>query len=83
MMSDCGCRYEPWLGIDYATHEIIGGKIIYCPKHKAAPEMYEALKKLRNPSYDPGRGSGAHRDDFWKAMDMATKAIALADGSDA
>jgi len=44
-MSDCGCRYEPWLGIDYATHESVGGNIIYCPKHKAAPAMYEAVRK--------------------------------------
>ena len=46
----------------------------------ASPALYEALKKLKNPSYDPGRGSGAHRDDFWKAIDMATKALALVDG---
>ena len=79
MMSDCKCRPH----VIISDTGIIDARIEYCPKHKAAPEMYEALKKLRNPSYDPGRGSGAHRDDFWKAMDMATKAIALADGSDA
>ena len=76
---ECGCRIT--LVEDFG--ELVDIELAYCPKHKAAPEMYEALKKLRNPSYDPGRGSGAHRDDFWKAMDMATKALALADGSDA
>ena len=69
-MSECGCVADGFY------------VITYCPKHKAAPELHEALKLLANPSYDPGRGSGAHRDDFWKAMDMATKALALADGKE-
>ncbi len=38
---ECGCRIES---------EFLGGmgaKVIeYCPQHKAAPDMYEALKEL-------------------------------------
>ena len=73
---DCCVTFE-W------NEDLVSSVVInYCPKHKAAPELYEALKKLRNPSYDPGRGSGAHRIRFWKAYDMATEALAIADGKE-
>ena len=56
--------------------------LLSTPEREAAHEMYKALRKLRNPSYDPGRGSGYHRDNFWKAYETATEALALVDGSD-
>ena len=75
---ECGCRIT--LVEDCGElEEII---LEYCPKHGAADAMYDALRKLKNPSYDPGRGSGAHRIRFWKAMEEAAEALALADGSD-
>ena len=40
MMETCKCRYDPILG---PNGEYVGGNIIYCVKHAAAPELYDAL----------------------------------------
>lgn len=44
---NCGCL----VAVDYNNMVIID----YCPKHKAAPELYEVLKeaKERYGNYDP------------------------------
>ena len=42
-MDSCGCRYEPILGPNY---EWVGGNIIYCAKHAAVEELYQALNAL-------------------------------------
>lgn len=34
---ECGCKV--------VSSFLVGNEIEYCPKHKAAPDMYEALKK--------------------------------------
>ena len=36
---ECGCKVA-------VIGEITNAKIVYCPKHKAAEEMYEALKAV-------------------------------------
>ena len=43
-MDTCGCRYAPIIVDGW----YMGGNIIYCPKHAAALEMYEALKFARS-----------------------------------
>lgn len=40
-------------------------------------ELYAALKLLMRHGADPGRGSGFHRVDYFKAMDVAREALAL------
>ena len=74
-MNICDCRYEPILGPNY---EWVGGNIIYCPRHAAAPELYEALKTIAHypvlSKYPPIK---------WALDDMrqiARAALALADG---
>jgi len=60
---DCGCKIiqegDVWVRIEY------------CPKHKAAPDMYKALK-------------AAHRELLhaqWEdGLDIIEQALALADG---
>jgi len=44
-MSSCDCRYDPFFipGGVYA-----GGEILYCPKHAAAPDLFEAATGLVN-----------------------------------
>lgn len=39
-IQDCGCRLCTYYGIE--------PDIIYCPKHKAADDLYEACKKMRD-----------------------------------
>ena len=39
----CGC-----LVMEYIDNLTIAPWIVYCPKHKAAPDMYEALKLVRD-----------------------------------
>ena len=86
MMADCGCRYEPWLGTNYATHESVGGNIIYCPRHAAADEMYEKLFKAPLPPYKDGftrRHEIAREQWFAKYTEWyrdIQAALALADG---
>ena len=47
---NCGCI----VGLDYDGTL----KVFYCPKHKAAPELYEALKEML---YDDIPGTQAIR----------------------
>lgn len=62
----CGCRV---VGDNAGCYTIE-----YCPKHKAAPELYEALKLLvtmfRSDDYQDWRNS----------IEIAEKAIAKAEG---
>ena len=83
MMTDCGCRYEPWLGIDYATHENVGGNIVYCPRHAAADAMYEALndiEKYANVSLTSLIDRQEAMGDLNDIIEMARAVLALADG---
>ncbi len=38
-MMKCGCKVK-------VTDDTLGATILYCPKHKAAEDMYEALKEI-------------------------------------
>jgi len=38
-MEEC-CKFVPII----VNGKYFGGNIVYCPKHAAAPEMYEALE---------------------------------------
>ena len=71
MMSDCGC----YVTIRETPERPSTGYmvIIYCPKHKAAPELYEALEALW-PYIDGA--ANVHID----AQNKAQAALALADG---
>jgi len=71
MMSDCKCRPH----VIISDTGIIDARIEYCPKHKAAPELYEALEALW-PYIDGA--ANVHID----AQNKAQAALALADGSD-
>ena len=62
-MSDCKCRPH----VIISDTGIIDARIEYCPKHKAAPELYEALVMLVSSAGAVG----------WM---MADDALALADG---
>ena len=92
MMSDCGC---------YVTIREIPERpstgymvIIYCPKHKAAPEMYEALSPdlsgrrfedlllIVAKKFDDD-GGGPLVDCLIDKAYKIRAALALADGSDA
>ena len=70
---ECGCY------VDYDTvgwiQSVQNITIEHCPKHKAAPELYEALEALW-PYIDGA--ANVHID----AQNKAQAALALADGSD-
>ena len=42
-METCGCMYEPILG---PTGKLVGGNIVYCSMHRAAPDGYKVAVKL-------------------------------------
>ena len=42
-MEEC-CKYEPII----VNGKYVGGNIVYCSKHAAAPELYEALASIEN-----------------------------------
>jgi hypothetical protein len=42
-LDTCGCKYEPILG---PSGHYVGGNIIYCPKHAAAPDIFRFLKMM-------------------------------------
>ena len=85
MMSDCGC----YVTIRETPERPSTGYmvIIYCPKHKAAPEMYEASRglalSLPDSELDLAREVWGHTNvavvTHWRDKVLAT----LADGSDA
>lgn len=68
--TECGCRI--WIS-EYDGKATIH----YCPKHKSAPDLYEALKEITtieqsNVPYD--------KYDVLGAINIAKKALAKADG---
>jgi len=71
-MSDCGCYVHVVWHDDY--------EIIYCPKHKAAPEMYEALEGIASGGCC--ETEGCTPDNPYCDANIARAALALADGSD-
>ncbi|KKN12482.1 hypothetical protein LCGC14_1016060 [marine sediment metagenome] len=50
--------------------------IVYCPKHKSAPDLYEALKAL--VAFDDTGGDGV--SDHYILIRNAKEALAKADG---
>jgi len=75
---ECGCRIT--LVEDFG--ELVDIELAYCPKHKAAPEMYEALKGMLDIYNVPVDSvEELKRHDVW--LEFAQAALALADGSDA
>ncbi len=71
----CGCEVE------FRYNDVIkdAAKIVYCPKHKAAPELYEALKIAESAL---NLYSGLHPSDkiLSKQCEIADKALAKAEG---
>lgn len=65
---DCGCVI--------IQDRIADAYIVYCPKHKAAPDMYEALKELFH-EYTGGRNVGVSELGV-----KADKALAKAEGEE-
>ena len=69
----CGCI----LALDY--NDMI--KVIYCPKHCAAPEMYEALKEISEGKGRFSRDPLTHAENCIEDMkNLALKALAKAEG---
>ena len=64
----CGCQVK----------EVTRAFIEYCPKHGAAPAMYEALKELLDHYYLPK--SDLSRPYLADVVRLATKALAQAEG---
>ncbi len=62
----CGCRIKREHGIIYLE---------YCPKHAAAPDMYEALKAIIS-AVEKGKSVSA----FVPALKAAKEALAKAEG---
>jgi len=79
MMSDCGC----YVTIRETPERPSTGYmvIIYCPRHKAADAIYEALKNLVNEIAVMGDVGWYNEDGGF--IRKAQAALALADGSDA
>ena len=51
-MSDCGCRIDLNF-IDILQRQGLEFSIIYCPIHKAAPDLLELLKEwLKTPYFE-------------------------------
>ena len=72
----CGCQvrevpYEVIKGLANAT------VIEYCPKHKAAPDMYEALTRFLESS---ACTNNCDPDDMTCDTNFAKKALAKAEG---
>jgi len=63
---ECGCKIK-------VTGEITNAEIIYCPKHEAAPDMYEALKACH-------AANGCHNDEEAKLFDLVRSALLKAEG---
>ena len=76
MMSDCKCRPH----VIISDTGIIDARIEYCPKHKAAPWMYEALREIAGYPALSKLPPVMALDDMRR---IAREALALADGSDA
>ena len=77
-MNICDCRYEPILGPNY---EWVGGNIIYCPRHAAVDELYDALRNADYAVwYMANHGIDGDMIDWEKRFDQLTNALALADG---
>jgi len=80
---ECGCLMIGYLNEDDTTRV----DMHYCPKHKAAPEMYEASRglalSLPDSELDLAREVWGHTNvavvTHWRDKVLAT----LADGSDA
>lgn len=78
-MSECGCRVQ---GVETvggpADGALIGTLIVYCPLHKAATDMFEALKRIEPylmPEMEPEPGPQYEHlqasRDVRKALDLA------------
>ena len=67
-LMDCGCR------VKHNNSDIPSVLIIYCPKHKAALDMYEALKSF-NASWLNG-----DIEMEYKTRNLVGKALAKAEG---
>ena len=76
MINNCGCTVV-WV----ASGDFLEARIEYCPKHAAAPALYEALValyKLFINEYGDGLGNG-----YWPELaslsEQVSAALALAD----
>ena len=70
----CGCV----VAIDY--NDMV--QVDYCPKHKAAPMMYDALKALVNKFATAGIIMGFTETHLTKELGDAKQALAAAEGKD-
>ena len=68
----CGCKVRFYNDIFNSWKD---GSIKYCPKHKAAPEMYETLHHIKNAN------RSVNEEHFSELIEKAcVAALALADG---
>jgi len=73
-MINCGCKV-------FTSRETWTAKFEYCPMHKAAPELLEALKGLQHAdgcyceaAFAPPGTIVAHTDECLAALDAISKA---------
>ena len=71
---ECGCLMIGYLNEDDTTRV----DMHYCPKHKAAPEMYEALEGIASGGCC--ETEGCTPDNPYCDANIARAALALADG---
>ena len=67
---NCGC--------EILVQNSGAGSIAYCPKHKAAPKMYEALREVRDFFVEYRRATEA--TEPYPVLDRMNKALAEAEG---
>ena len=71
VVEKCGCY------VQQDTHLEEKVSIVYCPKHKAAPDMYEALKGLLVALHSSRRRIGVNLEE---KMTEGRLALAKAEG---
>lgn len=67
----CGCEIK----LTDANYQLT--RIIFCPKHKAAPDMYKALKNISPWSVTSRKGNMPNMDN---AINAVRQALAKAEG---
>lgn len=70
---ECGCKVV-------VIGELTNAEIRYCPKHEAAPDMYEALNKWKDVFFAHAEGKPI-KPKIDKAWEQTAQALAKAEGT--
>ena len=74
VVEKCGCYVQQ---DTYGEEKV---EVVYCPKHKAAPEMYEALKELCANLSMSCSTDYLYKHNLSLPLSKAQKALAKAEG---